>query len=314
MPIMKHTENIAVIDVGSNTLRLLIGNVDKNQVIKIYSERVVTRLGRNLDKNGFFDSESLKKSINTLRKFKKISEKFNVSSIIAVGTSALRESKNSKEFCEIVRKTTGINIHVISGQQEAYYTLCGVMDEKFSSKDSIFIVDIGGGSTEWIYGIKGKFSMGSLSLGALKLKENFLFIEPYSQEAIYEAKKFIENEIIKAIPKVKVDEFIAIGGTASTLAMINMNLSKYCPEKTHMSKISLNKLKEILKKLISISLEDIKKIKGIPYDRADIICSGLLILEKIVDYLNIKEITISENGILEGIMKKSKDFCYNGLL
>lgn len=311
---MKHIENIAVIDIGSNTLRLLIGNLKENKINKLYSDRVVTRLGKNIIKSGLLSAESSKKSINTLKKFKKISEKFNVSCIIAIGTSALREAKNSKDFSETIKKLMGINIHIISGKEEAYYTLCGVMDEKFNKEDSIFLLDIGGGSTEWVYWKKQSVNSGSLLLGALKIKEKFLNIDPYSHESISKAEEFIKKEIEKSLPKIKSDKFIAIGGTASTLGMINMELSNYCPEKTHMSEIDTDKIKEILKKLLSISLEERKKIKGIPSNRADIICSGLLILRQIIEYLNIDKVIISENGILEGIMKKYKNFCYNDLL
>lgn len=308
---MKHIENIAVIDIGSNTLRLLIGNLKDNKINKLYSDRIVTRLGNNIIKNGLLSVESSRKSINTLKKFKEISEKYNVSCVIAIGTSALREAKNSKYFCESVKKLTGININIISGEEEAYYTLCGVMNEKYNKEDSIFLLDIGGGSTEWIYWKQQNVNSGSLFLGALKIKEKFLSIDPYSHESISKAEEFIKKEIETFLPKVKINKFITIGGTASTLGMINMGLSNYCPEKTHMSEIDIETIKEILKKLLFISLEERKKIKGIPFDRADIICPGLLILEKIAEYLNVDKVTISENGILEGIMKKYKDFCYN---
>lgn len=308
---MKHTENIAVIDIGSNSLRLLIGNLEKNKINKLYSDRTVTRLGKNIVKDGLISAESAEVSINTLKKFKKISEKYNVSCIIAIGTSALREAKNSKHFCETIKNIIGIDIHIISGKQEAYYTLCGVMNENFDKEDSIFILDIGGGSTEWVYWKEQSYDSGSLLLGALKIKEKFLNTDPYYPEFIFKAEEFIKKEIEKFLPQVKIDKLIATGGTASTLAMINMELSEYCPEKTHMSEINMDKIKQILEKLLSISLEDRKKIKGILADRADTICSGLLILEKIAEYLKIEKVIISENGILEGIMKKYKDFCYN---
>lgn len=311
---MKHTENIAVIDIGSNTLRLLIGNIKANKINKLYTDRVVTQLGRNLIENRVITEKAIDSSIKALKNFKKISEKFDVSCIIAVGTSALREAKNSVYFCKKVRESTGINVHIISGQEEAYYTLHGVMDEEFKEEDSVFIIDVGGGSTEWIHFRKKFFKMGSMPIGVLKIKERYLNIEPYSEEEISNAKNFIKEEVKNSFPQVKINRFIATGGTASTLAMINFGLSEYIPEKIHMSEIDVLKVKQILKKLLSISLEERKKINGMPSDRADIICPGLLILEEIADYLNIEKLTISENGILEGIMKNYKRFCYNSRL
>jgi len=311
---MKPTENIAVIDVGSNTLRLLIGNLKENRIYKLYTDRVVTRLGKDLIKNSVITEETLKISIETLKNFKKLSEKFDVSCIIAFGTSALREAKNAEDFCEVVKKKTGIDIHIISGQEEAYYTLCGVMDEELKKEDSVFIVDIGGGSTEWIYYNGNNFNMGSIPVGALKIKEIFLNSEPYDNDHILKAKAFINEELKKFFPEIKTKKLIATGGTASTLAMIFLELSDYSPEKTHMISIYTSIVKEILKKLLSIPLQRREKIKGMPPDRADIICQGLLILDTIADYLNADKITISEYGILEGVMKNYKKFCYNSSL
>ncbi|GAB5046323.1 Ppx/GppA phosphatase family protein [Thermodesulfovibrio sp. TK110] len=311
---MKPTENIAVIDIGSNTLRLLIGNIKANKINKIYTDRVVTQLGKNLIKKGVITEKAINSSIITLKNFKKISEKFNVSCIIAVGTSALREAKNSLYFCKTVKQSTGIYIHIISGKEEAYYTLHGVMDEELKEENSVFIIDIGGGSTEWIHSSRNNFKIGSMPIGALKIKERFLNKEPYSEEEISNAKKFIKEEIRKSLPQVKIDRFITTGGTASTLGMINFELSEYIPEKIHMAEIGVAETKQILKKLLSISLKERKKIKGMPSDRADIICAGLLILEEVADYLNAEKLNISENGIMEGIMKNYKNFCYNNTL
>lgn len=311
---MKPTENIAVVDIGSNTLRLLIGNIRKNKICRVYTDRVVTRLGKNLEENGYIKEEAIEDSINALKSFKKLSETFNVSCIIAVGTSALREAKNSSYFCEKVKESTGINVHIISGEEEAYYTLCGIMNEELEKEHSLFIVDIGGGSTEWIEWKDQTFSIGSIPIGAIKIKEKFLNTDSYFEENIESARQFIEKKISIILPKVKIRKFIASGGTASTLAMINFGLSTYQPKKTHMSEIDVIKFKMILKNLLSISIQERKKIKGMPADRADIICAGLIILEKIIDYLNVERLTISEYGILEGIMKNYKKFCYNNPL
>ncbi|HOA83140.1 MAG TPA: hypothetical protein PKZ17_03445 [Thermodesulfovibrio thiophilus] len=307
---MKPTENIAVIDIGSNTLRLLIGNILNNKINKLYSDRVVTRLGENLTKNSFINIESIKTSIDSLKKFKKLSEKFNVSYIIAVGTSALREAKNSKYFCELVKTSTGIKINIISGEEEAYYTISGLMDEEFR-KETCFIVDIGGGSTEYVYWKHQELKTGSLFIGALKIKEKFFVEDPPPRNAIFQAKNYIEKIIRTISFQSRIDKFIATGGTASTLAMINLGLSRYCPEQTHMSVIYTSKLQQLLEKLLSLSLEERTKIGGVPDERADIICAGLLILNVIVCYLNIDKLFISENGMLEGIMKNYKNFCYN---
>lgn len=311
---MKHTENIAVIDIGSNTLRLLVGEIGGNKFKKLYSARSVTRLGKNLIEKRIIDFESIEKSINTLKEFKNIAEKFRVLCIIAVGTSALREAENAKYFCDLVEKITKIKIRVITAEEEAYYTLCGVMNEKLQIESSIFITDVGGGSTECIYLNNSRININFIPAGAIKINEIFLKEDPPSLESVSEAKKFVVEELEKIFPKLKIDKVVTTGGTASTLAMVNLGLSEYCPEKTHMSMIRVTKIKQILEKLLSVSLKKRKRIKGIPSDRADIICAGLLILETIAEYLNAENVIISENGILEGVMKNYKKFCYNNSL
>lgn len=304
---MKHTKNIAVIDIGSNTLRLLIGNFKKNKLNKIYTDRVITRLGQNLTKNFILSEESIKNSIDALIKFKKDLEKYDVFCIIAFGTSALREAKNSKDFCEQVEKLTGIKIRIFTEKEEAYYTFLGVTGKE---NKNIFILDIGGGSTEWIYH-NDELIMDSIPIGVLKIKELFLNEDPLSEEKLRNTKEFIVKELKKRIPSLKIKKIIATGGTASTLAMIYCGINYYCPEKTHNIEISLDKLKSILKELSRIPISERKKIVGLPSDRADIICSGLVILETFLDYLNADILVISETGIIEGVMKNYKSFCYN---
>ncbi|MEN2985098.1 MAG: hypothetical protein ABDH16_00305, partial [Thermodesulfovibrionaceae bacterium] len=291
------------------TLRLLVGNLEGNKLNKIYTDRIVTRLGENLTKSPILSEESIKSSIDALIKFKRIAEKYNVFCIIAFGTSALREAKNSNEFCKLAEKATGIKINVFTEKQEAYYTFLGVTEE--TSYENIFILDVGGGSSEWIYSNTDSLLIDSISVGVLKIKELFLKKDLPLQEDLNNAKRYIRKEIENRIPNVKIEKIIATGGTASTAAMIFCRVNSYCPEKTHKTEISIDKLKSMLKYLSSIPISERKKVIGLSPDRADIICSGLLILETFLEYLCANALVISETGIIEGVIKNYKIFCYN---
>lgn len=144
--------NIAVIDIGTNTIRLLIGHMNNDRLVRIASDRAVTRLGKDLIRTGLLSDDSINKSLNALRLFKAICDKHNVKKIVAVGTSALREATNSRDFISTVKNETGVEIEIISGEKEAALTVKGVTagigDKK--KPDTFFIIDIGGGSTEWI--------------------------------------------------------------------------------------------------------------------------------------------------------------------
>lgn len=141
---------IASIDVGSNTIRLLIGLNSRGRLVRTSSDRVVTRLGKDLLKTGCLHKESVRLSIRALKKFRKECDKLEVQKIYAVGTSALRESCNTKEFLDAVKAETGLSIRIISGRREAELTLKGILQSAKRKLQNVLIVDIGGGSTEWI--------------------------------------------------------------------------------------------------------------------------------------------------------------------
>src|SRR5208282_1997966 len=138
----------AAIDIGTNTLRLLIGCVDKGKLIRLSAERVVTRLGRDITKKGILNEDSMRKSIRSLIQFKASIEKYKTHNTTAVGTSALRDASNSHEFIEAVKARTGISINIISGDKEAEFTVLGILGNAITTPSMpAFITDIGGGST-----------------------------------------------------------------------------------------------------------------------------------------------------------------------
>jgi exopolyphosphatase/guanosine-5'-triphosphate,3'-diphosphate pyrophosphatase len=308
---MKPTENIAVIDIGSNTIRLLIGKLKNEKIKRIYTDRAVTRLGKDLSKKKTLNSKSIEKSIKIISHFKALTEQYNTNPIIAIGTSALREAEDSAMFCEKIKELTGINIKVISGEEEALYTLEGIRLCLPYPSYVLFALDIGGGSTEWIFSNNTNTIKGSIDIGALKSYKEFFKSDPPLQSEIEKFRNYLKEKIIKSIPSIDIDKVIATGGTAVTLAMIELKLDKYIPDKIHMREISLSKLKLIIEEISKTSLNERKNIKGLMPERADIILPGLIILESIADYVNSYKITISDYGIMEGVMKNYKNFCYN---
>lgn len=332
---------IAVIDVGTNTIRLLIGYVEHGKVIRIYSDRAVTRLGKDILKTGNLNANSIKKSITFILKLKKLCEEYNVHKTITIGTSALREAKNSKEFLEDVKKIAGLDIEIISGEKEAELTLMGVLGSGVWSLGSgeknqtSFIVDIGGGSTEWILlnsnklqvtnnKFKGKHDsqltknskliMDSIPIGAVKLFETFIKHDPPAPEELLEMRNYIFEEFSQTFKKNSLKDYlhyllftnhyslslIVTGGTVTTIAAIDMNMDEYDGDRIHIHKISLSTLKTIYKRLITLPHDKRSKIKGLEPERADIIISGTLILLTLMEALKIDEITVSDYGLLEG--------------
>lgn len=301
---MKHTDNISVIDIGSNTIRLLIGNFKNGQINRLYSDRVVTRLGKDLNITKKLNSESINKSIEVINKFKLLSQNYNANILISIGTSALREAEDSLIFLKEVSEITGLKIRILTGEEEAFYTLEGIKLGLPQYKNFIAI-DIGGGSTEWIFEEKDKIFQGSLNIGALRLKNISNYIDENNLR--HHIKKIIESNL----PQKKFNLLIATGGTATTFGMISLKIDNFMPDLIHGKKFSKNKLKQIVEKILKTNYEERKNIKGIPSDRLDIIIPGLLILESLVEYFNCNFFIISDFGLIEGIMKNYENFCYN---
>ncbi len=318
----------AVIDIGTNTIRLLIGCVKEEKVIKLATNRAVTRLGKDILSTGRLNQQNTIKSIECILDFKEICKKYGTKEIRAVGTSALREAKNSGEFLAQVKEIAGININIISGAKEAELTLKGVLGSGVRSQGSkekrfktFFIIDIGGGSTEWIIYKKAKgegqrvtiqknseLKMGSIPIGAVKLFETFIKHDPPAPDELGRMKSYIKKECSKSLSLKNVStdysplNFIATGGTAATLAAIDIGIDEYDGDRVHLHKITLPTLKSIYEKLIMLSAYERTKLKGLEAERADIIIPGTLILLTLMEELWAKTFIVSDYGLLEGAL------------
>ncbi|MBF0558041.1 MAG: Ppx/GppA family phosphatase [Nitrospirae bacterium] len=302
----------AAIDIGTNSVKLLIGRVTQGKLTRILKMRTQTRLGRSLIKEGIINEDGLIKSIRTLKQFQQLIEDYNADSIIAVGTSALRDAGNSFEFIEAVKEQTGIDLIVISGDKEAELTVKGVLWYQDSPPTPAFITDIGGGSTEWtIHGGNLDGNRSSIQIGAVRLFEQYIFTDPPSHHEllnminhIIESVKqsFLTTGIISGLGVDTIKSFVVSGGTAVTVAMLEMGLDIYDSDKIHLHKVTYAKLNELYKQLSSMSLYDRADVKGLEPERADIIIPGIAILLVLMEMLNIDTLTVSDYGLLEGLL------------
>lgn len=315
----------AVIDIGTNAIRLLIGCVKEEKVIKLATNRAVTRLGKDILSTGRLNQQSTIKSIKCILDFKETCEKYGAKEIRAVGTSALREAKNSGEFLAQIKEIAGIHIDIISGAKEAELTLTGILSApnliRNSSKKIQFLVDIGGGSTEWIIYKKAKgegqriiiqknseLKMGSIPIGAVKLFETFIKHDPPAPDELGRMKSYIKKVCSKSLSLKNISSnlsslnFIATGGTVATLATIDIGIDEYDEDRVHLHKITLPTLKSIYEKLIMLSAYERTKLKGLEAERADIIIPGTLILLTLMEELRAKTFIVSDYGLLEGAL------------
>lgn len=303
----------AAIDVGSNTLRLLIGEIHEGLLSRVYAGRVITRLAEGMGSTGALKGENMKKSITVLGDFSRSIAEYGATRVKAVGTSALREAWNAEEFVGRAYAETGILIEVISGTREAELTAKGILLGCKETTGTLLIIDIGGGSTEWIIrNAAQKPSLyGSVPIGVVNLLERFVRNDPPSSLDISSLVSGIEADLMEmkraAGPLRPLTTLIGSGGTITTLAAIDLGLKEYLPERVHMHNISLERLYQLRDLLVALPLSRRKDLNGLEQGRADLIIPGILLTIKLMEIFDFRAITVSDYGLLEGIIKEMSD-------
>ncbi len=295
----------AVIDIGSNSIKFFAGEKDNAGSLKtILDTLAVTRLGEGLDRLGIIPDYVMERNVSAIEKFCKTADKLQVSEIAAVGTMALRSAKNSSEFTKRVKKACGLDVKIITGDQEAYLSYLGAASALQTDGD-ILLFDNGGGSTEFIFGdiyhIKEKFS---INLGAVRITEKYFDSLLPSPSHIKEALLEIRRELLR-LSNVSIPAFIAgIGGTVTSMAAIKQKLDTYEMDAVEGSILTKSDVKEQLELLFGKTPDERKSIPGLSPERAYVILGGSLIIYSIMDVFDIKKITVSSRGLRHGLMSQ----------
>ena len=298
---------IGTIDIGTNSMRLLIADYKNNKIENRKKYINITRIGQGVDDKGYITEEALERNLNALKEFadKCIEEKCE--KVYCMGTSALRDSKNGQDFVNRAKELTNIDVKIICGEEESNLGFMGVLEGAGGDKSNyILVLDIGGGSTEFIVGNEDgiKFCK-SENVGALRMTEKFITTDPISDEEFNKMSDFIEKTISSTLDKIKgmhVSKLVGIGGAITSLSAMNQQLEVYSMEKVHNSVVTKKDLEKILQMLKNMTLEDKKRLKGLQPKRADIITAGVVILDIIMEKLELNEIIVSEYDNLEGLM------------
>ena len=294
---------LASIDLGSNSTRLLIAEVNDQEFNVLIRKHVVTKMSQNIEQTEVISKDAFKRVNSALRNFKKLLIANDVDDVFVAGTAALRDAKNSDEIIENIRKKYDFEVEVLSGHEEGITTSIGVLHfmENF---ENFLIIDIGGRSTEFIYEFENKTIPKSLNLGVVTLSEKYFSHLPISKELIEEAKREIETELSQLDIKNKKN-VIGVSGTALSLGSIFLDQQNFNEEELHEVSIGVDKVQEINNRLLKMSeAEIITKFKGIDPKRAATITSGVFLLEIILSHYSNSPIIISKNDILEGLILK----------
>ena len=291
----------AVIDVGTNSVKLTVADTNAGVVI-LKEESRVTRLGRGVDRSRMLTRAGMDQTLAAVEDFAGTAFKLGASRVVAAGTSALRDAANGQEFIDIVHRATGITIEIIAGEREAdlsYLAVTGDISMDIPADRQALVFDIGGGSTELIVGQNGRPSRHtSIDIGAVRITERFLPSDPVTENEYGAACKYIEEEIKKFSLDPKDAQLVCgIGGTATNLASVVLQTTD-----VHGKNIPAAKLAEWVARLRSMTTQERKNVAYLDPTRADIIVGGASIIGTLLSICGCDQYRVSVRGMRYGLL------------
>ena len=289
---------IAVIDVGSNSVRLLVARALTPTAFEVIDEeKFAARLGERSGGLPFSD-ETMDRGLRALRLTQQVAASYGASPIVAVGTEALRRAPNAEEFLHRVAAETGITIRIISAQEEAYASFLGVVNSL--AIDSGHILDVGGGSAELIDVQRRSFAGGqSAPLGALYACDRFLSSDPPSKKEVRALRKAVRQEFSIASDGAQL---IGVGGAVRNLARVVRIRSKYALRRLHGLEIGRAEVHRLAMSLSAVSGSDRRKVAGVSSSRADILHAAAIVVDEVMDMCGASTLTVAGQGLREGLV------------
>ena len=302
--------NIASIDIGSNTARLLILESTGDQKFNLLvSKRNITRLGEGIDAQGKLTEHRMQTTLKVLSRFRQICLENGDPPLFAVATSAVREASNGQEFVRLAKKETGIDIKIITWEEEARLTLEGVYWKIPHENRKVITFDIGGGSTEFILSEGENIKdFCSTSLGVVRLTEKFITQHPVDEKEYHSLQNHLQDELQTVKNKLSAflpELLIGTAGTVTTLAALKENIYPYDPEKIHGSTFSRPEAESILDDLKGKSLSQRLLLKPMEPGREDLIIAGTAIVLETMRAFGCEILTVSEYSLREGLILRA---------
>jgi exopolyphosphatase / guanosine-5'-triphosphate,3'-diphosphate pyrophosphatase len=292
---------IASIDIGTNTVILLIAEIRYNQIYTLKNEYRVPRIGKGLNLNNSISDGKITELIQILSEFNDIIKSYNCEVVLAVGTNAFRISSNASEIIKEVKDLLGIHINVASSLKEAEYSFLGAVSDYYTNEKENVIIDIGGGSTEIIYGKKNHIKyINSFQVGVVTETERFFKHDPPLPCEIKNFEDFLSTTFVNLdIPRNVMA--IAIAGTPITLVCIQKGLNEYNEDEVEGSLLKLVDIVGLKEELSHLSSNQIKeKYTQVVSGREDVLLAGTIILDNLMKLLNLTEVIVSTKGIRYG--------------
>ena len=297
---------VAAIDCGTNSIRLLIADIEGNNFREVVRTMQIVRLGQGVDQTGEFHPDAIARTLAAVDLFASEIAKRGVEKIRFCATSATRDATNRHLFVDGVRERLGIEPEVISGEEEAALSFAGAIQDLNPSDGPFLVVDIGGGSTEFVFGTTTVESAKSVNIGCVRMTERHFAQDPASQAQIELARADIQAAIAQAagiVPITKAKTLIAVAGTATTVAAAALNLIEYDRYAIHLSRISAEQTHETSQMFLTKTREERLALGYMHPGRVDVIPAGALVLSEIMKATGAIEFVASESDILDGIAR-----------
>jgi exopolyphosphatase/guanosine-5'-triphosphate,3'-diphosphate pyrophosphatase len=297
---------VAAFDCGTNSLRLLVANIDVRAGTseELVREMRVVRLGQGVDRTGRIADASLQRVFSTVEEYMEMVRKHEVREIRFCATSAARDAENSEAFLAGIRERTGVQPEVLDGDAEAGLSFAGATRSLPPLPEPLLVVDIGGGSTELILGNAdaGILAQESLDIGSVRLNERHLAGDPPSRDEIAAAVADIDEALDHcSVDPAEAGAVIGVAGTVTTIAAAVLDLASYDRTVIHHSVLRPDAVQGAVTRLLSMMVEQRKELPYMHPGRADVIGAGGLILDRILRRTTVKSMLVSEHDILDGI-------------
>jgi exopolyphosphatase/guanosine-5'-triphosphate,3'-diphosphate pyrophosphatase len=317
MPVLRR----AVIDIGTNSIKLLVADVEGRDVRPVLEDSLQTRLGRGFYETRLLQPDAIDQTAAAVASFAERARQEGSKSVRAFATSAARDASNASELLASVRSASGLNVEIISGNQEADWVFQGITSDSRFASDPLLLLDVGGGSTEFILGQgSAKHFQHSFALGTVRLMEKFPHHDPPGKEDLATCRAWLRQFLrLEVSPKLKPAmereasiyggtkglQLVGTGGTTSILARMEAKLESYDRERIEGVKLSASRLRWQVEHLWSLPLSERKMVVGLPKSRADVILTGAAIFEAIMEQFAFQDLRISTRGLRFGALLSS---------
>ena len=295
---------VAAIDVGTNSTRLLVAEGLADGFRALERRLTITRLGEGVNERRVLAPQALERTLRAIADYAAVCGEYEVTKLRVTGTSAVRDAHNRSDFFEGVKRLTGTEAELLSGETEARATFLGALSD-LAQGDPVLVVDIGGGSTELIAGREEPERLVSLDVGCVRMLEKHLESDPPAPEELDALRAEVTTALEEVKPELAVPagaRFVGVAGTVTQLAALKSGAPVYDPDVTHHSILSHGDVRRLARRLESVSYEQRRRIQGLEPGRADVIVAGAEVLLCAMEVFDAAEVLVSEKDILDGLV------------